>query len=119
MLANQSPTYDILEDLVQAKANISIGQLIRTSPEQRLKLSKGLRRPVRPRRTSKRKAMVGQKLRTTSAWCEAKIENAPIDLIIDTGASGCVVSHEFLKIKYVTSSDQKISIQKPIKLLDF
>jgi len=97
VLANQSPTYDILEDLVQAKANISIGQLIRTSPEQRLKLSKGLRRPVRPRRTSKRKAMVGQKLRTTSAWCEAKIGNAPIDLIIDTGASGCVVSHEFLK----------------------
>ena len=86
-----------MEDLVQAKANISIEQLIQTSPEQRLKLSKGLRRPVRPRRTSKRKAMVGQKLRTTSAWCEAKIGNAPIDLIIDTGASGCVVSHEFLK----------------------
>jgi len=97
MLANQSPTYDILEDLVQAKTNISIGQLIRTSPEQRLKLSEGLRRPVKPRRISKRKAMVEQKLRTTSAWCEAKIGNAPIDLIIDTGASGYVVSHEFLK----------------------
>jgi len=73
---NQSSTYDILEDL---------------------KLSKDLRRPVRPRIISKRKTMVEQKLRTTSAWCEAKIGNAPIDLIIDTGASGCVVSHEFLK----------------------
>ena len=83
--------------MVDAKANISFGQLIQTSPEQRLKLSKGLRRPVKPRRISKRKAMMGQTLRTTSAWCEAKIGTVPIDLILDTGASGCVVSHEFLK----------------------
>ena len=67
VLADQSSPYDILEDMVDAKANISFGQLIRTSPEQRLKLSKGLRRPVKPRRISKRKAMIGQKLRTTSA----------------------------------------------------
>ena len=97
VLADQSLPYDILEDMVDAKANILFGQLIRTSPEQRLKLSKGLRRPVKPRRISKRKAMIGQKLRTTSAWCEAKIGTVPIDLILDTGASGCVVSHEFLK----------------------
>ena len=97
VLANQSSAYDILEDLVDAQAKISFGQLIRTSPEQRLKLSKGLRKPMRPKRIPKRKTMIGQKLRTTSAWCEAKIGTVPIDLILDTGASGCVVSHEFLK----------------------
>jgi len=41
--------------------------------------------------------MFGQKLRTTSAWCEAKIGKSFIDLIIDTGASGCVASHNFIK----------------------
>ena len=41
--------------------------------------------------------MVGQKIRTTSAWCEAKIGTVSIDLIIDTGASGCVASNDFLK----------------------
>ena len=97
VLADQSTLYDILEDMVDAKANISFEQLIQTSPEQRLKLSKDLRRPVKSRRVSKCKAMIGQKLRTTSAWCEAKIGTVPIDLILNTRASGCVVSHEFLK----------------------
>ena len=41
--------------------------------------------------------MTAQKTRMTSAWCEAKVGNVSIDLIIDTGASGCVASNEFLK----------------------
>ena len=45
VLAGRSMPYDILEDLAATKANITIGQLIRTSPEQRLKMSKGMRKP--------------------------------------------------------------------------
>ena len=98
VLASKVPSYDIVEDLASVKANITIGQLIKTSPEQRLKMSKGMRKPMQPKRVKKRKAgMTAQKTRMTSAWCEAKIGNVPIDLIIDTGASGCVASNEFLK----------------------
>ena len=45
VLAGQSTSYDILEDLAATKANITIGQLIRTSPEQWLKMFKGIRKP--------------------------------------------------------------------------
>ena len=49
VLAGRSTPYDILEDLAATKANITIGQLIRTSPEQRLKMSKGMRKPFQPK----------------------------------------------------------------------
>ena len=49
VLATKSVPYDILDDLTTSKANITIGQLIRTSPEQRLKMSKAMRRPSRPK----------------------------------------------------------------------
>ena len=41
--------------------------------------------------------MVLQKIKTTSAWCEAKVGTTMIDLIIDTGASGCVATQHFLQ----------------------
>jgi predicted aspartyl protease len=97
VLATMAEPYDILEDLAHQKANITVAQLIQTSPAQRTQLSKGMRRATTLRPTRKRKAMFGQKLRTTSAWCEAKIGKNFIDLIIDTGASGCVASYAFIK----------------------
>ncbi|CAG8581340.1 7253_t:CDS:2, partial [Ambispora leptoticha] len=41
VLASRAVPYDILDDLAAAKANITIAQLIKTSPEQRIKMSKG------------------------------------------------------------------------------
>ena len=70
--------------------------------------------------------MIGQKVRTTSAWCEAKVGTVPIDLIIDTGASGCVASHDFLK-KYgikiqrksnITMSDINGESKQPLGAID-
>jgi hypothetical protein len=128
VLAVHSMSYNILDNLASTQANITIGQLIRTSPEQRLKMSKGMRKPFQPKRISKRKApgMVGQKVRTTSAWCEAKVGTVPIDLIVDTGASGCVASHDFLK-KYgikiqrksnITMSDINGESKQPLGAID-
>ena len=128
VLAARSVPYDIVDDLTTTKANITIGQLIRTSPEQRLKMSKAMRRPTQTKRKATRKAtgMVGQKIRTTSAWCEAKVGTVPIDLIIDTGASGCVASHDFLKrhgIKVqrksnITMSDINGESKQPLGAID-
>src|SRR5579884_1848989 len=50
---------------------------------------------LKPKR--KRRVLLGQKLKTISAWCEAKVGKNIIDLIIDTGASGCVATHSFIK----------------------
>jgi hypothetical protein len=70
--------------------------------------------------------MIGQKVRTTSAWCEAKVGTVPIDLIVDTGASGCVASHDFLK-KYgikiqrksnITMSDINGESKQPLGAID-
>ena len=87
-----------------------------------------MRRPSRPKRKTARKTtgMVGQKIRTTSAWCEAKIGTVPIDLIIDTGASGCVASNDFLKkhgIKIqrksnITMSDINGESKQPLGAID-
>ena len=49
--------------------------------------------------------MLKQNVKTTSAWCNAKVGRTMIDLIIDTGASECVVTHHFLK-------SQNIQIQR-------
>ena len=128
VLAARSVPYDILDDLTTSHANITFGQLIRTSPEQRLKMSKAMRRPTQSKRKTTRKAtgMIGQKVRTTSAWCEAKVGTVPIDLIIDTGASGCVASHDFLKkhgIKIqrksnITMSDINGESKQPLGAID-
>ena len=91
-------------------------------------MSKAMRRPIQSKRKTTRKAtgMIGQKVRTTSAWCEAKIRTVLIDLIIETGASGCVVSHEFLKkhgIKIqrksnITMSDINDESKQPLGAID-
>ena len=97
VLATMAEPYDILEDLAHQKANITVAQLIQTSPSQRTQLSKGMRRATALKPKRKRRVMLGQKLKTTSAWCEAKVGKNIIDLIIDTGASGCVATYSFIK----------------------
>ncbi|CAG8528997.1 1467_t:CDS:2 [Ambispora gerdemannii] len=44
---NKAIPHDILDDLATTKANITIVQVFKTSPEQRIKMSKGMRRPIK------------------------------------------------------------------------
>src|SRR5581483_3845394 len=97
VLTTMAKPYNILEDLAQQKANITVAQLIQTSPSQRTQLSKGMRRATTLKPKRKRRVLLGQKLKTTSAWCEAKVGKNIIDLIIDTSASECVTTHNFIK----------------------
>jgi len=43
VLASKATPYDIAEDLATMKANITVAQLIETSPAQRVKMSKAMR----------------------------------------------------------------------------
>jgi len=114
VLASKAVPYDVIEDLANTKANITFAQLIEASPSQRIKMSKGMRKPIQKRKPTRKTAMYGNnKVRTTSAWCEARVGKALIDLVIDTGASGCVVSHDFLK-----RNDIKIQRQSHISMSD-
>src|SRR5579884_1587474 len=112
VLTTMAEPYDILEDLAQQKANITVAQLIQTLSSQRTQLSKGIRHATTLKPKRKRRVLLGQKLKTTSAWCEAKVRKNIIDLIIDTGASGCVTTHSFIKdlgLKIQRSSNISIS----------
>ena len=97
VLATMAEPYDILEDLAQQKANIIVAQLIQTSSSQRTQLSKGICQATALKPKRKRRVLLGQKLKTTSVWCEAKVGKNIIDLIIDTDASGYVTTHNFIK----------------------
>src|SRR5579884_1693349 len=79
---------------------------------------------LKPKR--KRRVLLGQKLKITSVWCEAKVRKNIIDLIIDTGASGCVATHSFIKdlgLKIQRSSNISISdindvSKQPLEAID-
>ena len=97
ILTIMTEPYDILEDLAQQKANITVTQLIQTSSSQRTQLSKGIYQAIVLKPKRKRRVLLEQKLKTTSVWCEAKVGKNIIDLIIDTDVSGCVTTHNFIK----------------------
>ena len=89
--------YDILEDLAQQKANITVAQLIQTSPSQRTQLSKGMRCATTLKPKRKRRVLLRQKLKIISAWYEVKVKKNVINLIINTNISGYITIYNFIK----------------------
>jgi hypothetical protein len=85
--------YSIIQDLKNTQANITFGQLINIAPSVRAELSKGLRRPKDTETTAN---TFGNQTKLTALCCAATVNNIPITLIVDSGASGSVVSKAFL-----------------------
>jgi hypothetical protein len=84
--------YSIIQDLKDQKANITFGQLLQIAPSIRIELVNGLRR----KREEEISAYNNISTRTTALCCSANVTSIPITLIIDSGASGSVVSKTFL-----------------------
>ena len=85
--------YAILQDLQNTKANITFGQLLQVAPEVRKDLIKGM---CKPKEENINVFNNQPSTRTTALCCSASIGKVPITLIVNTGASGSVVSKCFL-----------------------
>jgi hypothetical protein len=100
---NKSVTpYSIIQDLKNQKADITFGQLLLIAPSVRTELVNGLRR-------SKEETSAFNEQhsnRTTALCCAASINGIPVTLIIDSGASGSVVSKAFI-------DEHGITIERP------
>ena len=94
--------YSIIKDLKDQKANITFGQLLAIALSVRSELNKGLRR------TKEETSAFNNQLssRTTALCCSAMVNGIPITLIIDSGASGSIISKSFI-------DDHGITIERP------
>ena len=88
--------YNVVVDLQQQKANISFGQLLQLSPKLRSDVGRSLRKPGS--RSAKIVAQFVDNVAPspTALYCDAEVKGRLFPLIVDSGASGSIVSCQFL-----------------------
>ena len=95
-IAQIKPPYSVVDDLANAPAKITFGQLFQL-PQFR----KDVRKALTPKR-SKAKGVhwasnKPENSRYTPIICKAECDGWKFDLIIDTGSSTSIISKEFMK----------------------
>jgi len=97
---DQIPDYDIANDILQTKANVTLGQMLRI-PKQRTNFSKLLKRPSQNPNESgtKMSANYGNAnvKKTMPIKFFVRIRNNSILGIVDSGAATCIISKPMMK----------------------
>ena len=83
---DQLPHYDISSDILNAPANVKIGQMLQY-PDQKKNLAKILKRPA-----ASNFVETGIEKRTTAANCWVRIRNNPIAAVLDSGAAVSIIT---------------------------
>jgi len=95
-IAAHLPLYNVVADLQQQRANITFGQLLQLSPRLRSDVGRSLRKPGT--RNPKIVAQFVDNIArsATALYCDAEVRGRSIPLILDSGASGSIVSCQLL-----------------------
>ena len=115
---DQEQEYDIIEDFINQKANITYGQLMKNSSNQMAKMRKAMTRPLIKEDNwlhsgEKQINNIEGKEKTVAARCDVILNNTEIKAIIDTGAATNILTNSLaqkLKIKPTQSSKTYFTI---------
>ena len=98
--------YSIVAEIRDKPANITFGQLFKAAPSMRTDLIRSLQKKKIIRRKLKSNVNLQNTQKSTALYCDAKVQDKVIPLIVDSGSSGSVVSSYLLK-------DLGIKIDRP------
>ena len=94
-ISSRVQPYSMVEDIKSQQARITFGQLIEIAPRCKTELARGIRRPT-ARKVHFSDMEIEGNQRSTAMYCDATIRGVKIPLIIDSGAAGSIVTHQFL-----------------------
>ncbi|CAG8759700.1 2525_t:CDS:1, partial [Ambispora leptoticha] len=99
--------YSIVADVRDKPANITIGQLLQVTASMRQELSRSLQKKrIVSRKKVQANVNIQPTLKSTALYCDAKVYDQVIPLIVDSGSSGSVVTSHLL-------NDLGIRIERP------
>ncbi|CAG8629027.1 9885_t:CDS:2, partial [Ambispora leptoticha] len=90
------PRYSIISDIRDKPANIMFGQLLQVVSSYQVDLAKSLRKTNAPKRRTRVMVNLQPSPRSTALYCDARIHDKIIPLIVDSGSSESVVSSYLL-----------------------
>jgi hypothetical protein len=92
-MTQNAPPYSIVSDLLNTKANITLGQLMAMPPYRN-----DVRKALAPKRTKMAKVANHTKIEgNTPMMCKAQVAGWKVEVILDSGSSISIVSKNFME----------------------